>query len=286
MSPPSARGDALELLAGGLRVAAKVWGPESGRRVLALHGWLDNAASFDRLAPLLPEVRLVAIDLPGHGLSQHKPGRPFHHVLDWVADVIAIADALSWQQFALLGHSLGAAIASCVPSVVPERVERLALLDSLGPPSGPPAETPERARTAFVVRQAVLGKPARIYESEEAAAAALTQAIGRIGDTGVRLLLERGTRRDEGGLTFRADPSLRVPSPVRLVEEQVLAFLQAIRCPTLLVRASEAHHVDEAQLHARCAAVEGLQIAQVRGGHHAHLDEPEAVAAVLAPFFR
>ena len=37
-----------------------------GQRVLALHGWLDNAASFVPLAAQLPGLELVAIDLPGH----------------------------------------------------------------------------------------------------------------------------------------------------------------------------------------------------------------------------
>ena len=53
----------------GLRVAAIEWGADGARPVLALHGWLDNAASFARLATLLDRLHLVAIDLPGHGRS-------------------------------------------------------------------------------------------------------------------------------------------------------------------------------------------------------------------------
>jgi pimeloyl-ACP methyl ester carboxylesterase len=59
---------------GGLRLAARVHGPADGRPVLAAHGWLDNAASFDHLAPLLPGLRLVALDLAGHGRSGHRVG--------------------------------------------------------------------------------------------------------------------------------------------------------------------------------------------------------------------
>ena len=63
----------LELQTPYLRLSARAWGPPDGVPVLALHGWLDNAASFDPLASLLPGVRLVAVDLPGHGGSDHRP---------------------------------------------------------------------------------------------------------------------------------------------------------------------------------------------------------------------
>lgn len=53
---------------------AKVWGPPDGLPVFALHGWLDNAGSFDTLIPLLPKnLRIVAVDTAGHGLSDPFP---------------------------------------------------------------------------------------------------------------------------------------------------------------------------------------------------------------------
>lgn len=60
-------------------IAAKEWGPDDGKLFLGLHGWLDNANTFDRLVPLLPaDIKFIAIDLPGHGRSSHRwPGMPY-----------------------------------------------------------------------------------------------------------------------------------------------------------------------------------------------------------------
>ncbi|MCG8335651.1 MAG: hypothetical protein MJE63_14115, partial [Proteobacteria bacterium] len=63
----------VEIKTAHFRYAAKRWGNKKGQKILALHGWLDNAATFDHLAPLLPEVDLVALDFPGHGFSAHRP---------------------------------------------------------------------------------------------------------------------------------------------------------------------------------------------------------------------
>ena len=82
-----------------LKIAAREWGPADGPPVLALHGWLDNAVSFDRLAPLLPDFHIVALDLAGHGRSQHRHPEVVFHFIDWAPEVIATADVLGWSTF-------------------------------------------------------------------------------------------------------------------------------------------------------------------------------------------
>ena len=56
-----------------IELAAHLFGPEDGRPVIALHGWLDNANSFARLAPRLEGLRVIALDMAGHGHSGHRP---------------------------------------------------------------------------------------------------------------------------------------------------------------------------------------------------------------------
>lgn len=140
-------------LADGRRIALLDNGRQGKPLVIALHGWLDNGASFLPLAPHLAECHLVCIDLPGHGHSDHKP-TPYVFV-DWLDDLHQIAQAAGWQRFILLGHSLGALIASAYAGVFPEQIVRLILLEGLGPLSQPDEEVPAQLRRPLSIAAAL-----------------------------------------------------------------------------------------------------------------------------------
>ncbi|MEO8000969.1 MAG: alpha/beta fold hydrolase, partial [Arenimonas sp.] len=58
----------------GIVTALQSGNPE-GEKILCLHGWLDNAASFVPMMPMLEKYNVVALDMAGHGGSQHRmPG--------------------------------------------------------------------------------------------------------------------------------------------------------------------------------------------------------------------
>lgn len=266
-----------------LRLAARAFGAASGRPVLGLHGWLDNAATFDRLAPLLPEgLRLVSLDQAGHGRSERR-GEGVYHFIDYVADAIAAADALGWGRFSLLGHSLGAGVAALVAGAIPERIERLVMLEGLGPWTDAAAAAPATLRAAMEADV----KPPRLSGRgvpDLEAAAQIRKRAGDLSLEAARTLMSRGVVAGPEGLVWAADPRLRAPSRLRLTEAQVVAFLGAIACPTMIVRASRGWPVDPAMEAARVAAIRGVTVARVDGGHHVHLDHPEAVAAAVSGF--
>lgn len=111
-------------------VAAKVWGPSNGKPVFALHGWLDNAGTFDSLIPMLPHnLRIVAVDIPGHGMSDHFPRDIMYHFLDCLLAVERISQQLKWEKFSFIGHSLGGCIAMLYAGVFPEKVDKLVNID-------------------------------------------------------------------------------------------------------------------------------------------------------------
>jgi pimeloyl-ACP methyl ester carboxylesterase len=274
----------LTIDAAGLRLAARATGPREGRPVLCLHGWLDNAATFETLAPGLPGLRLVALDLPGHGLSAHREAGNTYAFIDAVAAVAAARDALGWERCALLGHSLGAGIAATLAGAQPSRTTALVLLEGAGPLAEAPEHAAERLGRALDEQRTKLGRRAPVYADAETAAKRLAGSISKISIEAARILCSRGLARVEGGVTWRSDPQVRWQSRTRLVEAQVIAFLRAIACPTLFVRAEDSYFADGALLDARLAAIANLQVATLPGGHHVHLEHPESVAPIVAEF--
>ncbi len=280
----------LELRCRGRKVAALRTG-NGPRRLLALHGWLDNAHSFAPLAPLLRGVELVAVDLPGHGRSEHRSGDASYDFLAWVGDVLELADELEWKRFVLMGHSMGAGIASLVAGVAPERLEALILLDGLGPLAGDPAEGPARLRHHQQQLRRLRQSQAPVHADMGALVRRMQAAVPLLSAASAALLLQRGavaqpTAALPQGVATSYDGRLRATSAARLSEAQVVAFLQAIVAPTLLVRPRQGAPYAGIQLEGRLQAVAGLQTASVPGGHHAHMDEPAPIAAAIDAFLR
>ncbi|CAI3787691.1 2-succinyl-6-hydroxy-2, 4-cyclohexadiene-1-carboxylate synthase [Pseudomonas sp. MM227] len=265
-----------------IELAAQVYGPEDGRPVLALHGWLDNANSFARLAPKLAGLRIVALDLAGHGHSGHRPVGAGYALWDYAHDVLQAADQLGWQRFSLLGHSLGGIVATLLASALPERIERLALIDGVIPPLGAAEEGPQRLGEALHAQQALGHKRKSVYADIDRAVLARMQGRIAVSHEAAELLAARGLERVAGGFSWRSDSRLTLPSPVRLSEDQALAYVQAIRCPSLLILAEQGLLVKNTALLARL----GLPLQALPGGHHLHLNDDTGARLVADCFNR
>jgi pimeloyl-ACP methyl ester carboxylesterase len=270
-----------------LRWASRSTAAGAPVRVLALHGWLDNAASFVPLAPHLDGIDLVALDLPGHGGSAHRaPGHDYVFV-DWIHDVLDALDALGWDRATLLGHSMGGGIASLVAASVPQRVERLALIEALGPIGGRVEDAVPRLRQAVAARRIADASPARLARTMASVDAAIDArlAASTMARDAAALIVERNLRTVPGGVAWRSDPRLKLPGHVRSDEATVQAWLAAIECPVLVVAADPAPAYFSASIRdARLHALKDGRCLEIRGGHHLHMEQPEAVAKVLAPF--
>lgn len=264
-----------------LTLTALEWGAPDAPPLIALHGWLDNAASFSALAPLIAShYRVIALELPGHGHSDHLPIGANYHFVDYVHAVLGALDALALPRCALLGHSLGAGIASLLAAAVPARIERLHLIEGLGPLGDDGSSTLTRYRKALATPGT--GSPSlRLFRSIDDAARARALASG-LPAALARPIIERGLREVEGGWHWRSDPRLTKPSAIRLAEAQIRNLLHGIEAPTALLLATpETPYLPAIQMRERAACVPTISVDTLAGGHHLHLEHPPTVAQWL-----
>lgn len=268
-----------------LNLAALSWGDAALPPLLAVHGWLDNAASFSTLAPLLARhFHVVAIDLPGHGRSDHRPPGGWYHYVEYLADLQAVVAALGWSRYSLLGHSLGGATASIFAAAQPEPVDKLLLIESLGPLTAAPESALEQLRRGLRQRAEFGGRPLRVFADAEPAVRARMQA-NDLSQAAARALVERGLAAVPGGWSWSSDPRLTLASPLRYTEAQIQNILRGIAAPTLVVLAQPAtSYLPDSLMQARAACVADAHVVHLPGNHHLHLENPEPVAAAIRDF--
>jgi len=258
------------------------WGRCNTQPLLAVHGWLDNAASFLGLGKYLEMFHMVAIDLPGHGWSDHRGPQAAYHLVDYVADLLDVADALGWERFGLLGHSLGAGIASVFAGTFPERVTELFLIDGIGPMSCNPDGVPAQLQEALLRHRELTRRESRVFP-DLATAVQARQRTGDLGRESAECLVKRAVMQVDGGYSWRHDHRLILPSRLYMTEEQVLAFLRSITAPTLLVRSSNGL-INRFKPNQRIASIPGISVVELTGGHHLHMNNPFPVAREIEEF--
>ncbi|NXS68249.1 SERHL protein, partial [Pandion haliaetus] len=183
-------------------VAAKAWGPSEGYPVLCLHGWLDNANTFDKLIPLLPRgCFYVAMDFSGHGLSSHRPAGSPYHFLDYVSDVRRVA-AGGWLKGPLRGCLCRGFYIASFCFLYPEMVDKLILLENFGFLLGP-EDTEAWLKSKRMVIDRLLSLEAKQQtpkaRSPEAALQRLLEANRHLTAEGGAILLQRGATETPAG---------------------------------------------------------------------------------------
>jgi pimeloyl-ACP methyl ester carboxylesterase len=122
----------MELRANGLTFPVLTAGPKDGEGVLLLHGFPQTARAWRAQANALAQrgYRAVAPELRGIADSA-RPAEPSGYTLaQGTADVHALAGALGWERFHLVGHDLGGIIAWEVGCRHPERLLSLSVLST------------------------------------------------------------------------------------------------------------------------------------------------------------
>ena len=274
----------IDLAIPGFTIAGLSFGNPCNPPILALHGWLDNAHSFKPLAEYLQDqYYLIAVDLPGHGHSSHLPQGYNYHFIDAMLCVVEIIKALNLGKVHLLGHSMGACLASLVAGLTPSLVQSLALIEGLGPFSSP-EDTARAQLGAYLKNRQVHAKPSRGYSEEQAIK--VRAAKGYVTLEMAEILAQRGLVQSEDRHYWRHDKRLLVPSPLHLTEVQIFSFLKAITAKSCLFWANKGYAFNVELMEARIASVPDLEVIHLEGGHHIHMEHPKPMAEYLRAFFR
>ena len=108
------------------------YGAGGGEPFFYFHGWPSSRLEVKLAEKIFHEAgaRIIAIDRPGYGLSQFQPNRK---LIDWPADVSALADRLGLKRFGIIGTSGGGPYAAVCARFLPDRLTRTLLICPLSP---------------------------------------------------------------------------------------------------------------------------------------------------------
>ncbi|AWN73641.1 alpha/beta hydrolase [Legionella anisa] len=267
----------------GFTLALKIWHPEKPNPILCLHGKLDNAASFDLLAPLIPHRQLVAVDYPGTGFSSHYPPGVMPHWKNDALLMLHLIKALEWEYFDIIAHSLGSLLATTIAIAQPERVGKLIFLDILGP-------------TVNLIEQATINLPRdvatylsynqdqRTLFDDRIAAIHDRMKIGPISYQAAESLVSRGTVKRKDGWQWTFDKRLRCVGFTLPYEDEIRAMFRTLDPPICLIRAKQGVPYPENFFHERMQSIKNVTLHEVQGGHHVHMDSPELIADISIHF--
>lgn len=259
------------------KVAALEWGDPQAEPILCLHGWLDNAATFHYLAPYLADkYRLIAIEFPGHGQSEHLSADADYQFVSGISIIDGALDVLHIDSCHILGHSMGAALAMIYAGVMPDRVKSLVSIDALGPFISTPEQTIEQLAHAIEQRKAKRS-PKRYFASLQEAASARSQVSELTADT-LLPLVERGVTLCERGYQWSSDARLKNASWIRMTEPQLQALMNNVEAEVLFIRGKQGMLQEKAAIEQRLSYLKNSQWIDLEGGHHLHMQYPEQVA--------
>lgn len=272
----------------GLRYGIRQWGDVDAPAVFLLHGWMDSSATFQFVVEALKKSwRVIAPDWRGYGQSEWL-SRPYWFP-DYYADLHDILNHFTHGPVRLVGHSMGANIASTYAGLRPGRVAQLVMMDFIGlaiPKDTDGSQQLNQWLTALETTPEMRG-----YKNHDALARRLLSVNHRLTQARAAFLSRSVSYvRPDGLVAMACDPWHKIPSPMLYRVEDAMASWRRITAPVLMMVADQgfihqrfANDPDELQR--RLACFKNCQHVTIAdAGHNVQHDQPEQVAAALDQF--
>jgi len=269
----------------GLRHRLTWWGERTNTPVVLLHGFMDCGATWQFLVDCLPPSwTLVAPDWRGFGDTEWAPGG--YWFPDYFADLEVLLDTLVPQSRAkVIGHSMGANVATMYGGVRPQRLEWLVNLEGVGLTGKPADEAPTRyAQWLDELRQ-----PQRDgrYESLAQFTSILKMRNARLPPDRAEFVARAWSRpiSSDTGVRLRFDPRHRLVNPTLYRRDEAAACWSRLEIPMLLVMGEASAHrgrLTEDELHQLFKDIRIVTVPEA--GHMMHHEDPETVARHIVEF--
>jgi 2-hydroxy-6-oxonona-2,4-dienedioate hydrolase len=272
----------LELTRTGLRV--RVLSHGRGPAVVLLHGVSESAAIWAPLFATLTDVRLLAVDLPGHGLSGpavFRRGQVREHAHALIEDIL---DALGLEEVPVIGHSLGGMFALWHVAAGSGRISEVV---AIGEPAvafpGVRVRMPLSLLTVRGLGVAVLRSPSprRVYR--RLLALGLGPAEVAAAPDSLIEVLRLSARRPQNARTvatlMHAIDRFRRPRPESVLTSAELA---AITTPTIFILGSDDPYLSVERARPSIDQIQGAALYELPGGHAPWLVDAQHAAQVIA----
>jgi len=263
------------------------WGDPNHPPIICVHGFLDQGPVWEEMAVELVAkgYRVIAPDLKGHGLSSHAGTENPNNAHDYIDDLDIIIESLTQEQVVLVGHSLGSVISAIYASTRPEKVSAMVMVETIVP-----GET--RVEDVVSKLDQDLSNETHTLEhtvllNRDVAEKRLQLAMPALTSDRVSMLVKRITKKVEGGYIWTWDPRLRThkgfASP-ELNRSNYLDTLSKLSLPTMMINGNTSEHRRESDQHAIDQALSSAECVSLTGGHHVHIESPEATAGHISQF--
>ena len=253
---------------------------EGGRPILLVHGFTANAEEVAGVVEPLAQQgwHAVAPDLRGHGRSERPTDAGAYSLEILAADVVALADWLGWDRFALLGHSMGGGVAQIIALDHPERLAGLILASTFhGPVPGITMELVQLGQ--WVVQAAGMEGLADAQEARRAENPESVADFERLQEA-IPGYAERSRAR-----LVSTSPEMWTAMAPRFVEqEDRLERLAKLDVPTLVIVGEFDGTMGE-DCRRLAATIPGATLTVIAGaGHVPQLEQPDAWWAAVSGF--
>lgn len=281
-------------------VSGKWWGSKDVRPVLCLHGWQDNAGSFDKLIPLLPKhLSYLAIDIPGHGRSSWYPAGMNYQPFDYVNVINIIRKEYGWENVSLICHSMGSIVGFNYCGLYPDRVDLMVGIDALK------SHIRNKERVAPVLQYCydnLLIADERNRNKTEPPAYSYDETVQRLNEATngsvtletCKYILRRNLRKSEKypeKYFFARDNRLKYSGFMHLPQEVSIEFAKRMEMPYLFIKASKSPYYEKKEYFDEMINVmknsnKNFEWHFIEGTHHLHLTSPETISEILCNFIK